>query len=492
MELKLTTSLPIIIIMLIMHHLSLTDAFFPDHIMPNTSLTGFSLRLVANHTGPDQTIHRGSDGFLHLLHSLRVDQLPQPTLGASSSVLNFSTLHTKLNTRKIRISSAQPQPLYIFQLCGAAIVDDTITMELKLTTSLPIIIIMLIMHHLSLIDAFFPDHIMPNTSLTGFSLRLVANHTGPDQTIHRGSDGFLHLLHSLRVDQLPQPTLGASSSVLNFSTLHTKLNTRVQFAHSVAVFLGTGNAKQEYYLKLQCEPCEPKARQYSPVFVPLASPTFRPVAAQDQICQRPYEPAGNWCAFHIAGPRQLAVHGYIGFDHLSMENKGYQGFLFGCSLVTNNFQSEDMYAGIAGIGLVPTSLVMQAAAHGLTQFSYCLFVGSETKRKGFLRFGTDVPHNLSYRTTKLMPTLDAHESEYYVNLVGISLGTQKLDQILPEMFARDKDGRGGCVIDIGTPLTMMVQEAYHIIEEALWSVRPSAQSECSSKDLVSASEQPRQ
>jgi hypothetical protein len=33
------------------------------------------------------------------------------------------------------------------------------------------------------------------------------------------------------------------------------------------------------------------------------------------------------------------------------------------------------------------------------------------------------------------------------------------------MFTHDKDNKGGCVIDLSNPLTVMVHEAYTTIEE---------------------------
>nr|CAB3486793.1 unnamed protein product [Digitaria exilis] len=80
-------------------------------------------------------------------------------------------------------------------------------------------------------------------------------------------------------------------------------------------------------------------------------------------------------------------------------------------------------------------------------FSYCLTKG--TSRHGFLRFGTDVPHNLRYQATRILPALDASEAAYYVDLVGVSLGERRLDRIHPQMFARE--------------------EAYRVVEETMWS-----------------------
>ncbi|XP_062198315.1 aspartyl protease family protein 2-like [Phragmites australis] len=332
-------------------------------------------------------------------------------------------------------------------------------MEMKLMTGLAIITALL-MHHLSLAIA---DHTRGfNATSAGFSLRLVSNHEVPGHTIRRGSDGFLYLQqHSL------------SASVANVTTL------RPETRYNVVVFVGTGNGKREIILKLdtsssltwlQCHPCAPQAPQFNPVFDPSASPTFRYVDGTSQICQPPFQhdPAGGLCAFHLAGAGAMSVHGYVSLDHFTRKDGDVlTDYPFGCSHSTENFHSKGIYAGVVAIGRAPTSFVMQVAARGLTHFSYCLF--GETNRQGFLRFGTNVPRNPWYRTTRILPALDAHESAYYVSLVGVSLGTRRLDNIRPEMFARRKDGQGGSVIDPGTPLTVMVHEAYRIVEEAVLS-----------------------
>ncbi|OEL31918.1 hypothetical protein BAE44_0007063, partial [Dichanthelium oligosanthes] len=156
------------------------------------------------------------------------------------------------------------------------------------------------------------------------------------------------------------------------------------------------------------------------------------------------------------------VEGYLGHDQLTYDGVVHQNVPFGCANEAHHFQNDRVFAGVIGA---------QAVGRGLTRFSYCLFHGGgETNRQGFLRFGTDVPRNPRYRTTKILPALDAHElSGHYVSLVGVSLGARRLDGIRPEMFARRKDdGEGGCAIDLGTPVTVMAQEAYDVVEEAVW------------------------
>ncbi|TVU22976.1 hypothetical protein EJB05_32700, partial [Eragrostis curvula] len=345
----------------------------------------------------------------------------------------------------------------------------TITMKMKLTASLAIITTLLT-HHLSLMVTSIANHtIMPHTNSIGFSLKLFPNHEGPDHTIHHDSDGFLHFQRKL------------SSSVTNVTTLHSETFHPMHLPqlYEASVIVGTGRGLHHYVLKidamssltwLQCKPCAPNAKQLYPIFEPTESPTFRNAASTHPICKQPYEPTGNQCAFHLFGPRQMSVHGFLALDRfIKDDTELHKVFLFGCSHSTENFESEGRYAGVFGMGRMEGSLVMQAVTQGLTQFSYCLFGGSNTKRQGLLSFGTDIPQNPNFRTTSILPALYTDESEYYVSLIGISLGEHKLDKIHPDMFARHMHGQGGCVVDLGTPLTVMVEEAYHIVEDAIWS-----------------------
>ncbi|CAO1947632.1 unnamed protein product [Urochloa humidicola] len=150
----------------------------------------------------------------------------------------------------------------------------------------------------------------------------------------------------------------------------------------------------------------------------------------------------------------------------------HQHVPFGCAHRAAHFQNDGVFAGVIGAA---------ALDRGLTTFSYCLFHGGgggddgdgeTSRRRGFLRFGTDVPRNPLYKTIKILPALEGGHDEssgHYVSLVGVSLGGLRLDGIRPEMFARGKDGGGGCVVDLGTPVTVMAEEAYGVVEEAVWS-----------------------
>ncbi|TVU37449.1 hypothetical protein EJB05_10764, partial [Eragrostis curvula] len=311
-------------------------------------------------------------------------------------------------------------------------IDNTITSKMKVLTATLAVITVLLHHFLPIVTP--ADHtIVPNTRSTGFSIPLVTSYEGLDHTIHRGSDGFLHLQHKLR-------TTEPSSEMI----------TPINMPHSLSIRMGDN--PYQYILKvdtsssltwLQCEPCEPKASQYNDIFNPAQSHSYTNVTGANPYCRPPYTPvfSGRDCNFRIAGPRGMLVEGFLGQEEVSIvgSTAKHPDFLIGCSHSTRNFASEGRYAGVAAISTAPTSFVMQMAARGVTRFSYCLSGGSKANRQGFFHFGTDIPRNPHYKTTRIMPAPDSHE--FHVSLVGISLGAHKLDKIHPEMFARSKDGQ---------------------------------------------------
>ncbi|KAF8715961.1 hypothetical protein HU200_026927 [Digitaria exilis] len=313
-------------------------------------------------------------------------------------------------------------------------------METKLTAGLAFITALL-MHHLSLAIANH-TRAFNTSSADGLSLRLITSHEDPSYSIRRGSDSFLYLKQSL------------STTVANITTTLPEIQSETK----LPILIGTGLAQHQYTLKvdamshltwIQCEPCVPHAPQKGPIFNPngkhIWSRTYLPVAGVDKDCKQGWgmEHAGGRCAFHVAGLGGMSVHGYVAREQvLDIEKRQLiLNYVFGCSHSTVNFPSGGVFAGIAAINPAP---------HGMTQFSYCLTGGPS--RQGFLRFGADVPHNPWYQTTRILPALDANDSAaYYV---------------------------GATIIDLGTPVTVMVEEAYRVrsrsMEQSEWRGAPTA------------------
>ena len=71
---------------------------------------------------------------------------------------------------------------------------------------------------------------------------------------------------------------------------------------------------------LQCKLCLPQAKQYNPVFDGAKSPTFQNITGTSNFCKPPLIEAAPQCAFHVAGPGGLSVHGYVAKDYISQRN----------------------------------------------------------------------------------------------------------------------------------------------------------------------------
>uniref|UniRef100_K3ZM04 Peptidase A1 domain-containing protein n=1 Tax=Setaria italica TaxID=4555 RepID=K3ZM04_SETIT len=328
-------------------------------------------------------------------------------------------------------------------------------MEMKVMTALAIIT-PLFLHHLSFTIA---DHTRAfSNSSAGFSLPIFAKQS-PDRTIRRGTDGFLYLQHSLSASAANITTVGPVDDRLHLTEVH----------------FGTGDGRRKLLLELdatapltwiQCIPCHPVATQTGPLFDGELSPTFQHV--HSSVCTPPFhpDPTIHRCQFSISNPMGLLVQGLLSVDQYTREDGlVFPRFFFGCVHETHNFHNINTFAGIFAY----RKFAVQAMANRLTRSSYCLF--RETNRQGFLRFGTeaDIPHKPHYQTTRILPANDVHESAYYVSLAGVSVGERRLSGVRPEMFARRKDGQGGSIIDLGTPLMEIVEEVYHVVEEAVWS-----------------------
>nr|CAB3467506.1 unnamed protein product [Digitaria exilis] len=335
------------------------------------------------------------------------------------------------------------KPAISFAIVGAVLLTATIAHPTKATTT-------------------------PNATLTGFSIQLAADPEALGHAVvRRGSDGFLHL-QSFRTNLDRANSSAANAAAIATPRPDMMLNRPLLSAY---ITVGTGRGTQVYLFKvdpsstmtwMQCKGCNPHSPQEGPLFDTAASPTFHNVLGSDPYCQPPFRSvlSGQACAFQVTGPGSMSVEGYLGHDQLIHDGNVHQLVHFGCAHKAIHFQNINRFAGVIGVANL---------ARGLTRFSYCLFADGEATRQGFLRFGTDVPPNLHYRSTRILPVHGAHESGHYVSLVGVSVGVRRLGEIRPETFAHHEDGQGGCVIDLDTPLMVLAQEAYDVVEEAVWS-----------------------
>ncbi|KAK3125980.1 hypothetical protein QOZ80_7BG0612280 [Eleusine coracana subsp. coracana] len=248
------------------------------------------------------------------------------------------------------------------------------------------------------------------------------------------------------------------------------------WSHAVQVGVGTGQGRNLYMLELdltgdvtwmQCRPSDPQLQQASPIFDTSMSHSYGDVGPRSPICKAPYTPeAPNKCSFQLLFHGAFA-RGYLGTDDFSFASSSssngetIRGIVFGCAHKTQGFLNHGTLAGALSMSRHPTSLMKQLTNHGVGQFSYCLAAGGNSR--GFLRFGGDVAHPSGARHTAIMYR-GRMQQEYRIRVTGVILDGRKLIDITPGMFRGSFGARGGCVIDVGAPVSKMIHEAYEILE----------------------------
>lgn len=134
--------------------------------------------------------------------------------------------------------------------------------------------------------------------------------------------------------------------------------------------------------------------------------------------------------------------------------------VFGCSTSqTGDLSKPDRAVdGIFGFGQQSLSIISQLSSQGITPdaFSHCLKGGDSGG--GILVFGQIVEPNLVY--TPLVPS----QPHYNLNLLSISVDGKKLP-IDSSVFATSENG--GTIIDSGTTLAYLVDEAFDPFVDAI-------------------------
>jgi hypothetical protein len=141
---------------------------------------------------------------------------------------------------------------------------------------------------------------------------------------------------------------------------------------------------------------------------------------------------------------------------------------FGCghNQTGDSFNGAD---GLVGLGQGSFSLPSQLQNIYSDIFSYCL-VGAATSTASTFLFGTPegVIQGLVYTpiiTNILIPTF------YYVGMTGITVGGTQLD--LPiGTFDIYLDGSGGVIMDSGTTLTYLNNDAYNAVVQVTLNPNP--------------------
>ncbi|KAK9274342.1 hypothetical protein L1049_019156 [Liquidambar formosana] len=212
----------------------------------------------------------------------------------------------------------------------------------------------------------------------------------------------------------------------------------------------------------QCQPCAKFCHaQKDPIFDPTKSASYTNVTCNSPLCNDLTSATGNTpgcststCVYGIQYGDQSFSVGFFGKEKLTLtSNDVFDNFLFGCG--QNNQGLFGQSAGLFGLGRDKLSFVSQSAQKYGRAFSYCL--PSTPSSTGYLSFGKGGSGGGKF-TSLLMNS--QNPSFYFINLIAISVGGQKLS-IPASVFST-----AGTLIDSGTVITRLPATAYAALRTA--------------------------
>lgn len=209
-------------------------------------------------------------------------------------------------------------------------------------------------------------------------------------------------------------------------------------------------------------------------FDPSSSSTAQPISCSDQRCALGEQSSDSGCSTQNqcgytfqygdgSGTSGFYVADLMHFDTIvgnSLTTNSSASVVFGCSTSqTGDLTKTDRAIdGIFGFGQQGLSVIAQLASQGVTPnvFSHCL--KGSNGGGGILVLGQIVEPNLVY--TPLVPS----QPHYNLNLQSIALNGQTL-AISPQVF--ETSSNRGTIIDSGTTLAYLAEEAYEIFVNAV-------------------------
>ncbi|KAJ8758802.1 hypothetical protein K2173_000523 [Erythroxylum novogranatense] len=225
-------------------------------------------------------------------------------------------------------------------------------------------------------------------------------------------------------------------------------------AGNYVVTVGLGTPKQTLNLIfdtgsevtwVRCLPCSGNcAQQQGSIFNPLKSSTF-----SNATCTT------SKCDYSITYLDKSYSEGYYGRDTLTItDSDTFPSYAFGCGL--NNSDSFGTADGVVGLGQSGgLSLISQTASNFAQIFCYCL--PTVDRSSGYLLFGEEALEACQTETYTPLLRDPNRPSLYFVNLLGIQIGSQRLSI---------SSGRLGTIMDSGTVITRLPSSVFAALRSA--------------------------
>ncbi|XP_041012795.1 aspartic proteinase nepenthesin-1-like [Juglans microcarpa x Juglans regia] len=217
----------------------------------------------------------------------------------------------------------------------------------------------------------------------------------------------------------------------------------------------------------QCQPCKTCFKQPTPIFDPAESSSFANVSCSSPVCKKWADSkCGRSCEYSNSYGDGTSTEGFLATETFNFGGSDNESSVpdigFGCG-VNNEGPGLNHGAGIVGLGRGPLSLVSQIHTR---QFSYCLTSIGGTNGSSSLFLGS-APSSVQVSNASTTPLLEnpVLPTFYYISLVGISVGRNRLP-IPPSWFQLTSDGTGGLIVDSGTTITLLTEDAYDVLKRA--------------------------
>ncbi|KAG8391369.1 hypothetical protein BUALT_Bualt01G0180600 [Buddleja alternifolia] len=215
----------------------------------------------------------------------------------------------------------------------------------------------------------------------------------------------------------------------------------------------------------QCQPCIKCFKQELPFFRPNASSTYKRIPCNSPSCRTLPDTTCSKtrknCLYSASYGDGSFTYGEVATDTITLGSTrgkmvSFPNIVVGCGF-KNGILFDGGESGIVGLGGGKASLVRQLGSIAQGKFSYCLLSLSDNSNSSKLKFGANaVVSGKGVVSTPLVSKKP--ETFYYLTLIGISVGKQRLEfNYLGDSKANQE---GNIIIDSGTTLTLLPSNLY--------------------------------
>uniref|UniRef100_A0A2N9J620 Peptidase A1 domain-containing protein n=1 Tax=Fagus sylvatica TaxID=28930 RepID=A0A2N9J620_FAGSY len=219
----------------------------------------------------------------------------------------------------------------------------------------------------------------------------------------------------------------------------------------------------------------------NPIFYPRFSSSFKPHHCYHSSCKLVPNPPHSHC--NHTTPLHTPCHylysyadnsstsGFFSTETASFNTttqKTTSSLSFGCGFWFSG-TSFNGAQGVMGLGRGPISFSSQLGRRFGNKFSYCLMDYTiSPPPTSYLTVGGSQNDDVVLSKMKFTPLQfnPLIQSFYYIGIKSISVNNAKL-RIHPSVWSIDKYGNGGTIIDSGTTLTFLAEQAYRQVIAAV-------------------------